>query len=324
MRYVLGVLIAALAGTGATRAQGDTDLGARARVFTSIGAGTVALARDPAGRIYVLTSHPGVVHVFDAKGQTLGQIPATPSKQNSIVFGVDLDVDAQGRIYVADRAADSVLVFAPGGGLERRIHIAGPTAVAVLPAGEVAVASLSSPKLITVFDARGKITREFGDLADTTSRTELNRFVNVGRLARDASAHLYYSFTYLPDPTVRRYDRFGFADLEFSLTTMDFISVAQATRREIERQERGGKPHLKPVVQAVAVDPNTGEIWLGLGGRLLRFAPDGTQRGSYLPFTPDGGRLEPSAILIEPGRILVSSETLGVYELPRPGPTRQP
>lgn len=316
---VLGVSIAALAGAAPAQAQGDTDLVARARVFPAIGMGAVALARDVSGRIYVLTSHPGVVHVFDAKGQAAGQIPAAPSKENSIVFGVDVDVDAQGRVYVADRATDTVFVFAPDGGLERRIHIRGPMAVASLPAGEVAVASASSQKLVTVFDARGKIVREFGDLADAASSLELNRFVNVGRLARDASAHLYYSFTYLPEPTVRRYDRFGFADLEFSLTTLDYIAVARATRREIERLERGGKPHLKPVVRAVAVDPVTGEIWLGLGGHLLRFAPDGTQRGSYLPFTPEGGRLEPNAILIEPGRILVLSETLGIYELPRPG-----
>lgn len=323
IRSVLGVYIvalagAALAGAAPARAQVDIDLGARARVFPSIATGTVAMARDSSGRIYVLTARGNAVQVFDAKDQPAGQIPASPSKETSIRFGVDLDVDALGRVYVADGAADAILVFGPDGGFERRIHISGATAVAALPAGEVAVASLRSPKLLTVFDARGKIVREFGELAEAASSAELNRLVNVGRLARDASGHLFYSFTYLPEPTVRRYDRFGFSDLQFSLTTLDFLSVAQATRREIHRQEGGKAPKLKPVIRAVAIDPQTGEIWLGLGGRLLRFAPDGTHRASYLPFTPDGGRLEPSAIVIEAGRILVASETLGIYELPRP------
>jgi hypothetical protein len=68
----------------------------------------------------------------------------------------------------------------------------------------------------------------------------------------------------------------------------------------------------------VAVDPGSGEIWLGIGGRLLRFGPDGSERGSFLIFTPEEARIEATAILFEPGRILVASGQSGVYDLPRP------
>ena len=300
-------------------AQADIDLDARQRLLPSVGAGVVAMRRDAAGRFYVLTERGGAVDVFDAQGKPAGKIPATPSKAATILFGVDLDLDGFGRIYVADRGADAVKIFSPDGRLERRISIAAPTAVAVLPNSEVAVTNLRSPKLVTVFNAEGRVTREFGDPVEISEKAQLNRYANIGRLARDLAGHVYYSFTYLPEPTLRRYDRFGYSDLQIELNTLDFLSVAQATRREIAQQERSGTPSLKPVVGAVGVDPQTGEMWLGIGGRLLRFAPDGTERGSYLLYTKEGLRIEASAILPEPGRLVVASTLLGIFELPRPG-----
>ena len=319
LRFASLVCLAALAAAAPSAAQADIDLDARARILPSVGTGVIALRRDTAGRFYVLTERGGAVEVFDATGQPVGKIPAAPSKDATILFGVDLDVDGLGRIYVADRAADAVKIFGPDGRFERRISIAGPTAVTVLPGGEVAVTNLRSQKLVTVFDAQGRVTREFGDPVDITARPDLNRYVNIGRLARDLAGRLYYSFTYLPEPTLRRYDRFGFSDLQITLNTLDFLPAAQATRREIAQQERGGTLALKPIVGAVGVDPQTGEMWLAIGGRLLRFAPDGTEHGSYLIFTKEGARIEASAILVEPGRLVVASALLGIFEIPRPG-----
>jgi len=326
MLYRIAALICltAFAAAAPAAAQSDIDLEARGRLLPSVGQGVVALRRDAAGRYYVLTERSGAVDLFDANGQPAGKIPATPSKDATILFGVDLDVDGLGRVYVADRAADAIKVFGPDGRFERRINIEGPTAVAALPGGEVAVTNLRSPRLVTVFNAEGRIAREFGDPVDVVDRPELNRYVNIGRLARDLAGHLYYSFTYLPEPTVRRYDRFGYSDLEIALNTLDFLPAAQATRREIAQQERGGILSLKPVVGALGVDPQTGEVWLAIGGRVLRFAPDGTEHGSYLLFTKDGRRIEASAVLVEPGRLVVASALLGIFDIPRPGSLATP
>lgn len=318
-RFAALICLAALAAAVPSAAQSDLDLEARQRLLPSVGPGVVALRRDAAGRYYVLTARGAAVDVFDAQGQPAGKIPSTPSKDASILYGVDLDVDGLGRLYVADRAADAIKVFGPDGRFERHINIAAPTAVAALPGGEIAVTNLRSQKLVTVFNAEGRIAREFGDPADVSARPELNRYANIGRLARDLAGHLYYSFTYLPEPTVRRYDRFGYSDLELALNTLDFFPAAQATRREIAQQERGGTPALKPVVGSLGVDPQTGEMWLAIGVRLFRFAPDGTERGSYMLATKDGRRIDPVAILVEPGRLVVASPVLGVFELPRPG-----
>lgn len=319
LRFGLLVCLAALVAVAPAAAQADIDLQARERLMPSVGTGVVALRRDTAGRYYVLSERGGAVDVFDAKGQPAGKIPATPSKEATILYGVDLDVDGLGRVYVADRAADAIKIFGPDGRFERRISIAGPTGVVALPGGEVAVTNLRAQKLVTVFDAQGRVTREFGDPVEVSERPELNRYLNIGRLARDLAGHLYYSFTYLPEPTVRRYDRFGYSDLEIALNTLDFLPAAQATRREIAQQERGGVPALKPVVGALGVDPQTGEMWLAIGGRVLRFAPDGAERGSYLIFTKEGARIEACAILPEPGRLVVASTLLGIFQILRPG-----
>jgi hypothetical protein len=308
---LLAVALASLAAV-------ETNLVARARLFPSIGAGVTAMRSDAAGRIYVLTARAGV-QIFDSKGQPAGHIPSAASPDSALLYGTDLDIDGQGRVYVADRAGNAVKVFSPDGHLERQIHIAAPISVAVLPNEELAVASMRSPKLVTVFGPQGRVAREFGEITDVASREELNRYTNVGRLTHDASGHLYYAFTFLPEPTVRRYDRFGFSDFELVLNTPEFTRTALATRKQLTQQEKGGPPDLKPVFGPIAVDSRTGEIWAGIGVRLLRFAADGSERGSYLLFTNENVRIEASALVLEPARILVASAELGVFEFPRPG-----
>ncbi|HKO03604.1 MAG TPA: hypothetical protein VJW51_02590 [Candidatus Acidoferrales bacterium] len=307
------ILSAALAGAGTL----DTDLIARKRVFPSVGKGVTAIHRDSAGRYFVLTERGGV-QIFDAKEQPAGHAPADPSAGSAVSFGVDLDLDDQGRIYVADREQNNVRVFTGDGRDVRVIRIHGPTAVATLAGGELAVASLRAAKLVTVFGPEGQVVREFGEPEQISGRDELNRYANIGRLCRDASGRLYYSFTFLPEPTVRRYDRFGYSDFQLILNSEEDAASAMSARKSIAREEGGGKFILHVVLGPVAVDPANGEIWLAIGGRLLRFGTDGTERGSFLIFTPEELRIEASAILFESGRILVASSQLGIFDLPRP------
>jgi hypothetical protein len=299
-------------------AQEQTALLARARVFAQLGPGVRALKRDSAGRYYVLTAPAAAVLLYNATGHQVGQIPTTPSKEASLVYGDDLDVDTSGRVYVADRGTNAVKVYAPDGTLSLTIAIPAPTSVAALPGGELAVASMKSARLVTVFDTLGKVVREFGDPTEIAERLELNRFLNIGRLATDPASHIYYAFDYLPEPTVRKYDRYGYAVFEIQLTALEFQPAAQAARREIARQERGRALTFKPLVTAVAVEPATQEIWMALGGLLLHFDRDGNRRTTYRTYTPDGARLEANAILVEPTRLLLAADPLGIYEFSRP------
>jgi len=73
--------------------------------------------------------------------------------------------------------------------------------------------------------------------------------VSIGRLGSDPDGHIYYGYTYMPEPLVREYDRFGFAKLDFSLrTSMRFPKLA---RRAGNRTP--GKARRTPVV---APDPD--------------------------------------------------------------------
>ena len=363
LRLLLGLCASALI-TPNANAQVEKALEARRRVFTDVGPGFRAMKRDPAGHYYVLTAPGATVGVYDAAGQRVGLLPpvaATPGRpippmrsDAPLIFGDDLDVDAAGHIYVADLGANAVKVFNPEGTLALVIPTPAPTSLAVLPEGEIAVAGMKSARLVTVFagpgrsgpshaagvsqwtnlsplpselgdpEAPGKILREFGDPTEIAERGDVNRFLNLGRLASDPEGHLYYAFSYLPEPTVRKYDRFGYAAFEISLATLEFQPAAQAARREIPRQDkRGGAPALHPIITALGVDPATQHIWVALGNLLLHFDRTGGRRGRYRIYTPEGARLEARAILVEPDRLLIGNDPLGIYEFPRPDKSSQ-
>ena len=319
-------LLACAAGSAAAQDEGDLDLTARQRIFPGVGPGLRAVKRGADGRLYVLASpSPGLL-VFDAQGRQVLSIKASAASTTAevkatrtIAFGEDCDVDAAGRIYIADRGANLISTFSPDGELLRSISVKNPVSVAALPEGEVAVGTLREPHLVMVFDKNGRDVREFGDPEPLTERAELNRFLNIGQLATDAQGHLYYAFAYLPEPTVRQYDRLGYAGQDIQYTALDAFPAAQAARKEIVRQENKGKePSFKRVLTAVGVDRASGEVWMALQNRLLHFDKEGNRQATYKIYTPEGARLEANTILVENERLIIGSDPLGIYEFERP------
>ena len=304
-------------------AQDEDQLTANRRLLPNIGAGLRAVKSGADGRTYVLASpSPGLV-AMDAQNKQLfvieGITPGEKSTHPPIVFGEDCDVDASGKIYVADRGANAVQVFAADGKQLRSISVAAPISVAALPEEEVAVATLREPHLVIVFDKNGRDVREFGDPEELTGRLDLNRFLNIGRLITDAQGLLYYAFSYTPEPTVRRYDRHGYAALDIRYTALDAAAEAQAVRREILRQEkRSGAPIFKRVLTGVGIDRANGEVWMAVGNTLLHFDNEGTRRDSYQLYTPAGARLEAHTILIGKDHLIIGNDPLGIFEFDRP------
>ncbi len=323
---VLAVMCLLACVAGCVLAQEEGELTAKGRIFPGVGPGLRAVKRGADGRLYVLASpSPGLL-VFDAQGKqvlSIGELPATPAGVKAsrplITFGEDCDADADGKTYVADRGANLIQVFSPDGALVRSIGVNAPVSIAALPEGEVAVGTLREPHLVMVFDKNGRDVREFGDPEPIAERTELNRYLNIGQLATDAQGHLYYAFAYLPEPTVRQYDRLGYAGQDIQYTALEAMPAAQAARKEIERQERrGDQPSFKRILTAVGVDRANGEVWIALHNRLLHFDKEGNRRANYLIYTPGGARLEANTILVEKDRLIIGSDPLGVYEFDRP------
>lgn len=322
-RVATGLFLVALFCLGAS--QVDEQLTARRRVFPSIGAGLRAIRRDASGKYYLLASPSVGVATFDSKGKQLASIGAADStngaasNRSAIVFGEDCDIDSQGNIFVADRGLNQVSVFSPDGKLLRSFPVSGPTSLAVLPEGEVAVTSNRSPHLIVVYGSNGKVVRESGDPEEISPRDDLNRYLSIGRLASDSQNRLYYGFTYFPEPLVRLYDRFGYAGQDFRFTGLDAYPEAIAARKEIEHQEKKIQPPVfKPILTAFGVDPANGDVWMCLHNTLLHFDKDGNRQSEYQIYTPSGARLEATTILIEPDRLLIGSDPLGLFDFERP------
>jgi len=307
----------------------DEQLLAKGRVFPNIGPGLRAIRHGADGKYYVLASPTVGVAVFDSTGKPLAVIGApTPEPvankagQAAIGFGEDCDVDRNGDVYIAYRDSNLIDKFSPDGKTVRSIPVNAPTSLVALPEGEVAVTSATQTHLVTVYGPNGTVVREFGSPESLSEREDVNRYLSIGRLASDGQGHVYYGYTYMPEPLVRQYDRFGYAGLDFEFTGLDAYPEAQVTRKaivEMEKEEkRRGAISLRQILTAFGVDPVNGDVWMALHNTLIHFDKEANRRSEYQIYTPKGSRLEANTILVEEERLLIGADPLGVYEFPRP------
>jgi hypothetical protein len=314
-------VVAGSATLGNLRAQElDIELESTAHLFPDVGVGLRAIHRDTAGRYYVLAAPGTSIFVYAADGKSIAKIPNVASKENSLVDAMDFDEDSAGRVVVADRGANAIKIFDSAGRMQNSFPVTAPAAVAALSSGEIAVPSVHSRKLVDIYDANGNLLRSFGDLTNLADHSALNRSLNAGKLVTDPESHLYYAFSYLPEPTVRRYDHLGVSTLEISLTTIEFAAVAQATRRHIyDEDQKPGVVTFKPIVNSIGVDPKSLDIWVAIDDELAHFDRDGARRGeTYRTYTADGDRMVPTSIIVEPNRLILAADPIGIYTFPRP------
>jgi hypothetical protein len=298
--------------------QFESELVAKRRVFETAGPGFRAIHRGPNGNYYVLTAPSAAVQIYDPAGTRVGQIPIdTAAKGAALVYGESFDVDRNGHVAVSDRGANVVKLYAPNGSLATTIPVSGPASVALLPGGEIAVASPNTPRLVTVYDLAGKQVREYGDREEIADRGDINNQVNLGHIEADETGNTYFAFTFLPEPTARKFDHLGYLTMEISLKTLEFQPAAQAARRAISRSDRG-TPALHSIITALGVDPQSQDVWLAIGTLLMHFDKEGQRVASFRTYMPGGGRLEGSIILVESDRLLIGADPQGIYEFPRP------
>jgi hypothetical protein len=303
--------------------QYESDLLAKRQLYRDVSAGFRAIHRGPNGNYYVLTAPAPAVLIYDPSGKRIGQVPSSSAaavKGSALMYGESFDVDHDGRVVVCDRGANAVKIYSPDGTLAAAIPMRAPVSVVFLPGDEFAVASPEAEHLVTAYDLGGKVAREYGDREEIADRADVNTQVNFGHLVADEMGNNYFGFDYLPEPTVRKFDRVGYLALEISLKTLEFEPAAQAARKAIARMEDSERivPSLHRIISAVGVDPQSQEIWIAIGTLLMRFDKDGQRLSSFRTYLPHGGRLEPSQIVVEPKRLLIGADPQGIYEFPKP------
>jgi hypothetical protein len=310
------LLVALAAGWSAFGAFGQDqtfahDLPARGRVLPEIGAGVSVIKKDAAGRYYILAAPAKSIGIYQADGKRVGLLPNANSHGATIAYAQDFDLDSSGRILVADRGANAIKIFAPDGSLENSFAFALPLSVIALPDGSCAVKSLlSGGTYFRVFSREGKSLRSFGTPPPSPSN---------GPIYGDRLGHIYLAFTDTDVPTVRKYDAWGSAVYEFSLSSGDFRPPADRKQWTKITIEKGAAPaSAKPAVQAFAADPESQDVWVAIFDQLVHFDPQGNRRASYRTSTAEGGRIEPGALLIEHTRILVADRELGIFDFPLP------
>lgn len=303
--------------------QYENDLVAKRRLYRDVGAGFRQIHRGPNGNYYVLTAPAPAVLIYDPSRKLIGRVPSQSSaavKDAALVYGESFDVDRDGRVVVCDRGANSVKIYLPSGALIGAIPMRAPVSVVFLPGDEFAVASPEAERLVSAYDLNGKMVRDYGDREEIADRADINTQVNFGRLVADEAGNNYFAFDYLPEPTVRKFDRVGYLAMEISLKTLEFEPAAQAARKAIARSQdtENSIPSLHRIISAVGVDSQTQELWIAIGTLLMRFGKDGQRLASFRTYLPNGARLEASQILVEPDRLLIGADPHGIYEFPKP------
>src|ERR1700722_8130731 len=241
-----------------------TSIEARARVFETVGPGITALKRDSSGRYYVLAKPATAILIYDSNGNLAGQIPNTRSQNATIKYAVDIDLSSDGLLYVADRGANAVEIFKTDGTPVAVFLVNAPTSLATLSNGQFAVTSLTSDQLVQIRNERGALVRSFGDPSDIAddgaAKTSMKEW---GKISGDSSDGIYFALTSVDDPTLRKYDRYGYSSYE--TTVPESVIEAAATTRENRAELSVSMSHLSLSEQTV------GSITLG-SARDLKFS----------------------------------------------------
>jgi len=146
--------------------------------------GTDGVAVGPNGRVYVVGNNLVTEHTSTGTELTVwGGGGTTPGSFN---FAIDIAVDAQGFVYVADWMNHRVQKFTGTGAFETLWHTSdhGPISVSIAPGGEVYTTDLTA-NLVEVWSASGDFIRSWGTFGsgegqfDAPTKVAFDRAGNV-------------------------------------------------------------------------------------------------------------------------------------------------
>lgn len=258
----------------------DIELKAGERVFFESGLRTVGVRRDGEGNYYVLNMRDRLVWVYNSYLNPKGRIGGLGMGPADLVHPRDFAVAEDGKVIVADWAGDQVKIFGSNGVLVSSIPIRRPWSAGVLSTGEILASGPPRDHLVSVFTADGKLMRSFGDLIPIDSNPELNALMNTGRIFVDRSDNIYYMFVFLPTPTIRKYDREGKLLAEFHPDGERIRRAAQSASEKLKENRAEGRLGASSVLNGLAVDEETGDLWVSCTSAIYRLSPEGEPKAT--------------------------------------------
>ncbi|MGA9883971.1 MAG: hypothetical protein WBQ34_09660 [Candidatus Acidiferrales bacterium] len=233
------------------------------RLFPQVGPDLKAIKRDSAGRYYILAKPASVVWVYGPDGKLTGTIPNVRSAGAVIRYAVDIDVDSAGDLFVADRGANAIEIFRPDGSFVKKVPVFAPVSVVALPGAQFAVVSLRSKYLVSIYDHSGNVYDQFGDRSELNPGASPDTLLDPGKIYGDGAGHIYFAFTSMPDPMVRKYDRVGYMDFAAQLPVSQTGQTSSKPEDRVEFGLNVGQMNFSDQVGAWATLGTSGTLRFG-------------------------------------------------------------
>ena len=234
------------------------------------------ITMDKEGNLYILDNGNGCIQKLDPEGKYLATIGGKGQGPGEFQNPYSIGIDSQGRLYVADSRAKKIHIFNPNGKVHKtvkiskyRIHYARYCEPGLIACGGisrlVSPEEENLPKLIKVFNLKGKLQYEFGDIYDYKDNW-VNLWANWFYFDVDDEGN--FCLTFRHQNRVEKYSSVGNliwkADrkLNYDTKPLDKGSTEGRRSRDI--------PKMNTVSSGVSSD-DKGRIWvLTLNRQLLR------------------------------------------------------
>ncbi len=141
-----------------------------------------AVEVDASGNLYLACSSANLVQKYSDTGAVLKKIAGYGSGEGQVIFPLDLALDAEGDLWVADTGNDRVSEFDPTSGFVGSItlgSLSNPWGVDVAPNGNVWVTEPGTYHRVSVYDAKGKLLFRFGSEGSAAGQFAFNADVEV-------------------------------------------------------------------------------------------------------------------------------------------------
>lgn len=309
------VFLAILWGAGANAQQ---DLRAYRQVAYESGHGTTAIKRGPGDTYYALNRPDRCVWTFSPAGSRTGRLGSIGMGPADLLSPKDVAVDGEGNAIVAD-GSDTVKVFSATGELLSSVPFRRPEHVATLSNGDLLVSGFPKENLFYRFDRSGKQLAALGTPAKADDDPFFNAVLNMGKMIVDREDNIYYVFSHLLTPTVRKYRPDGTLVSEWHLTDGEVLAqIVEAAKRKYQENKKASNYGGVTVLTAAFFDEDSKALWVASGAQVTELDSSGRTVRTAKLVLPDGRPLQAEGIIVERDLIRASGYLSGIFEFPRP------